>query len=303
MLTFLSGGTGTPKLLRGMRTQREDPDLCIIVNTAEDLWLSGNHLSPDIDTVLYLFAGLLNTETWWGIAGDTFETHDFLRNLGGEEFIAVGDRDRAVHIARGALLRQGFTLTDATKKLSTMLGIDAGILPMTDSAISTYVTSKAGDLHFQEYWVKYRGAVDIEGVTWQYETSPQATPDVLSALKASEAVVIGPSNPVTSITPILSCTGVRDALRDQFVIAISPFIGDAPVSGPAKALMEAFGCDPSSRGTYALYSDFVDIFVQDTRDPRPLEGAVRLDTLMVNEKASVHLAGSIESIIRHHGEG
>jgi len=298
MITFLSGGTGTPKLLRGMLDLLEERDIAVIVNTAEDIWLSGNHLSPDVDTVMYLVAGVLNTDRWWGIRDDTYITHDLLARLGIEEFIAVGDRDRAVHVARGEMLRGGMRLTEATKALCERLGVRATVLPMTDSPVTTYVKTRQGEMHFQEYWVKHRGALAIEGVVRRSREPPVATPEVIAAIEASDAVVIGPSNPVTSISPILECAGVREALRrHRRVIAVSPFIGDAPVSGPAAALMRASGREPSSAGTYGLYEDFVDIFIQDIRDPVEIEGALRLDTLMVYRGKSLDLAKSIVTLI------
>ncbi len=298
MITFLSGGTGTPKLLRGMLDLLEERDIAVIVNTAEDIWLSGNHLSPDVDTVMYLVAGVLNTDRWWGIRDDTYITHDLLARLGIEEFIAVGDRDRAVHVARGEMLRGGMRLTEATKALCERLGVRATVLPMTDSPVTTYVKTRQGEMHFQEYWVKHRGALAIEGVVRRSREPPVATPEVIAAIEASDAVVIGPSNPVTSISPILECAGMREALRrHRRVIAVSPFIGDAPVSGPAAALMRASGREPSSAGTYGLYEDFVDVFIQDTRDPVEIEGALRLDTLMVYRGKSLDLAKSIVTLI------
>jgi LPPG:FO 2-phospho-L-lactate transferase len=298
MITFLSGGTGTPKLLRGMLDLLEERDIAVIVNTAEDIWLSGNHLSPDVDTVMYLVAGVLNTDRWWGIRDDTYITHDLLARLGIEEFIAVGDRDRAVHVARGEMLRGGMRLTEATKALCERLGVRATVLPMTDSPVTTYVKTRQGEMHFQEYWVKHRGALAIEGVVRRSREPPVATPEVIAAIEASDAVVIGPSNPVTSISPILECAGVREALRrHRRVIAVSPFIGDAPVSGPAAALMRASGREPSSAGTFGLYEDFVDVFIQDTRDPVEIEGALRLDTLMVYRGKSLDLAKSIVTLI------
>ncbi|GLI45800.1 2-phospho-L-lactate transferase [Methanoculleus bourgensis] len=298
MITFLSGGTGTPKLLRGMLDLLEERDIAVIVNTAEDIWLSGNHLSPDVDTVMYLVAGVLNTDRWWGIRDDTYITHDLLARLGIEEFIAVGDRDRAVHVARGEMLRGGMRLTEATKALCERLGVRATVLPMTDSPVTTYVKTRQGEMHFQEYWVKHRGALAIESVVRRSREPPVATPEVIAAIEASDAVVIGPSNPVTSISPILECAGMREALRrHRRVIAVSPFIGDAPVSGPAAALMRASGREPSSAGTYGLYEDFVDVFIQDTRDPVEIEGALRLDTLMVYRGKSLDLAKSIVTLI------
>ena len=297
MITFLSGGTGTPKLIRGMRAHVDDSELAVVVNTAEDMWLSGNHLSPDIDTVLYLFAGTLNTETWWGVRGDTFLTHDEILRLGEEEYIAVGDRDRAVHIARAAMLKRGESLTRATIRLADSMGIRARILPMTDTPVATWVGTDAGPIHFQEYWVKYRGKRDITEVTWRYEAPPKATLEVLAAIRRSDAVVIGPSNPITSIGPILECEGVREALRNQNVIAVSPFIGDEPLSGPAKALMEACGYEPNAAGMHRLYEDFCNIVVQDTRDPVRVNGSVRLDTIMADEGKSRELAGEIFSLV------
>lgn len=297
MITFLSGGTGTPKLLRGMRELLDERDIAVVVNTAEDTWLSGNHLSPDIDTVMYLFAGILDTSRWWGIKNDSYVTHDLLARLGIDEFIAVGDQDRAVHVARGEMLRSGMTLTEITRTLCRTLGVRATVLPMTDSAVTTYVRTALGEMHFQEYWVKHRGDVAIDGVVRKFDEPPVATDDVIAAIEGSDAVVVGPSNPVTSISPILECAGVREALRRQHVIAVSPFIGDAPVSGPAAALMRAFGKEPSSAGTYSLYEEFVDVFIQDIRDPVELEGALRQDTLMVNRGKSLDLAKSILTLI------
>jgi LPPG:FO 2-phospho-L-lactate transferase len=297
MITFLSGGTGTPKLLRGMRELLDERDIAVVVNTAEDTWLSGNHLSPDIDTVMYLFAGILDTNRWWGIRNDSYITHDLLARLGIDEFIAVGDQDRAVHVARGEMLRSGMTLTEITRTLCRTLDIRATVLPMTDSAVTTYVRTALGEMHFQEYWVKHRGDVAIDGVVRKFDEPPVATDDVIAAIEGSDAVVVGPSNPVTSISPILECAGVREALRRQHVIAVSPFIGDAPVSGPAAALMRAFGKEPSSAGTYSLYEEFVDVFIQDIRDPVELEGALRQDTLMVNRGKSLDLAKSILTLI------
>jgi LPPG:FO 2-phospho-L-lactate transferase len=301
MLTFLSGGTGTPKLLRGMRVFLGDAEMSVVVNTAEDMWISGGHLSPDIDTVMYLFAELLNSDTWWGIADDTFVTHDFLTRLGEEEYIRIGDRDRGVMIARGEMLRKGLTLTEATRILCTRLGVDASVLPMADTPVTTRVEIPGGTMHFQEYWVKHRGTVEISGVRRVYEEPPEAPPSTLAALAASEAVILGPSNPVTSIGPILECAGIRDALAEAFVIAVSPFIGDAPVSGPAAALMRAWGCDPTSAGTFSLYKDFVDVFIQDVRDPVEVPGAVRCDTLMTDREKSIGLAGEIMRIVEGRG--
>jgi LPPG:FO 2-phospho-L-lactate transferase len=292
-ITFLSGGTGTPKLIAGTRRHLSDRDLSVVVNTAEDMWVSGGHLSPDIDTVMYLFAGLLNTDTWWGIRGDTFVTHEHLGRLGEAEVIALGDRDRAVNLARAAMLRRGLTLTGATALLCERMGIEATVLPMCDTEVTSCIETAEGLLHFQEYWVGRKGQVAIRKVVRRFDVPPVATPEVIGAIEGCDAVVIGPSNPITSIGPILECEGIREALRKRFVVAVSPFIGDKPVSGPAAALMEACGHPPTSGGTLALYGDIVDLFVQDIRDTDRIEGAAALDTLMVDGEKSAALAGAI----------
>lgn len=301
MITFLSGGTGTPKLLRGVRQCMDDAHITVVVNTAEDIWMHGGHISPDIDTVMYLYAGSLNTDTWWGIRGDTFITHETLAGLGFDEYIAIGDRDRAVQLARGELLRSGLSLTRATAVLCQCLGVGASVLPMTDDPVTSMVKTGEGLLHFQEYWVKYRGSVEIQGVERVPDPNPPATPDVIAAIRESEAVVIGPSNPVTSILPVLGCTGVREALKGRQVIGISPFIGNAPVSGPAGALMEAEGYPPDSSGVADLYKGLLSHFIQDVRDPVHVPGSLRMDTLMTDESRSYELARGVLALIASPG--
>jgi len=299
MITFLSGGTGTPKLLRGMQKVMDRHEIAVIVNTAEDLWISGNHISPDVDTVMYLFAGILNTDTWWGVRNDTFTTHDEITRLGIDEFIAVGDKDRAVHIARGEMMRNGMRLTNATKILCERFGVRETVLPMTDTEVTTQVKTDLGLIHFQEYWVRAKGKIEIQGVVRSFNEPPVATEEVLATIAASDAVVIGPSNPITSISPILACDGLKPALKDKFVIAVSPFIGHAPVSGPAGALMEAAGYEPSAIGTFNCYSGIPDVFVQDIRDEVAVSQSVRFDTLMTDEDRSIAFARDILSLIKN----
>jgi LPPG:FO 2-phospho-L-lactate transferase len=272
-------------------------EIAVVVNTAEDIWISGNHISPDVDTVMYLFAGILNTDTWWGVRNDTFTTHDETTRLGIDEFIAVGDKDRAVQIARGEMLRNGMRLTNATTMLCERFGVRESVLPMTDTEVTTQVETDLGLIHFQEYWIRAKGKIGIRKVVRTYDVPPVATEEVLTTIEASDAVVIGPSNPVTSILPILSCEGIRPALKDKFVVAVSPFIGHAPISGPAGALMEAAGYEPSAIGTFNCYGGIPDIFVQDIRDEVGVSHSVRFDTLMTDEEKSIAFARDILSLI------
>lgn len=295
MITFLSGGTGTPKLLEGARNVIPDSEISVIVNTGEDIWYQGGHISPDVDTVMYLFAGLLNTDTWWGVRGDSFLTHDVIKKLIPDAYMSIGDKDRAVHIARAEWLKNGMTLTQVTEKLCSHFGISATILPMSDSPFTTYVRTAQGDIHFQEYWVRYRGSTEISAVIHVPDKQPPATPEVTLAIRRSDMVIIGPSNPVTSILPILSCTGVREELAKKKVIAISPFIGDGPISGPAAQLMRTMEYPADSTGVRALYADLVDVFIQDERDTAKVPGAVRLDTLMKTPVIAEYLMREILS--------
>ena len=297
MITFLSGGTGTPKLLRGMQRVMDRHEISVIVNTAEDIWISGNHISPDLDTVMYLFAGILDSDTWWGIRNDSFTTHEEITRLGTNEFITIGDRDRAVHIARGDMLRNGMRLTNATKILCDRFGVRENILPMTDTEVTTQIKTDLGLIHFQEYWVRAKGNIVIREVVRSFHEPPVATEECLAMIEASDAVVIGPSNPITSISPILCCEGLKSAVKDKLVIAISPFIGNNPISGPAGALMEAAGFEPSSLGTFNCYEGISDIFVQDVRDPVEVKNSVRFDTIMSDEEKSIALAREILSLI------
>ncbi|MBP2132897.1 LPPG:FO 2-phospho-L-lactate transferase [Methanomicrobium sp. W14] len=297
-ITFLSGGTGTPKLIRGFRKILNDEDISVIVNTAEDMWIYGSHLSPDIDTLMYLFSGMLDTDRWWGIKGDTTVTNDFLKSLGEDVYLTLGDKDRAVNIARGRLLREGKTLTEATSELCRRLGVSANILPMCDTEITTNILTEKGLIHFQEYWVKHRANIGIRKIKRTFKISPIATNDALSSLKQSDLIIVGPSNPVTSISPILECSGIIQSLKEKPVVAVSPFIGDKPVSGPAKELMDAWNIPSNSKGAYSLYRDFTDLFIQDIRDSETIEGAVKFDTLMLNENISKSLAENIIKEVR-----
>lgn len=272
----------------------EDRDIAIIVNTAEDLWYQGGHISPDIDTVMYLFSGILNTETWWGITGDTFATHEYLTTLGEDTYLAVGDRDRAVQLLRGELLTRGMTLTEATCELCQRLSVHAQVIPMTDQVYTTMIRTSAGLIHFQEYWVKHRGKIPILEVVRIPPQKPPAAESARDTIRTSDLVIIGPSNPVTSIAPILECSGFIDEIRKKPTVAISPFIGDHPVSGPARDLMIAQGFEPTSAGVYSAYKDLVDLFIQDIRDPVEVPGSLRCDTLMTNPEVAKDLFNTIK---------
>jgi len=296
-MIILSGGTGTPKLLDGLKEILPSEEMTVIVNTAEDLWVSGNLISPDLDTILYLFSDQIDRKKWWGIKDDTFKTYEHMLELGVKECMKLGDKDRTTHIIRSNLLRSGVSLTDATLKLASIFGINTKILPMSDDPVSTYIETSEGIMHFQNFWVGRHGEPDVLGVDVRGVTEASISQKVLEALEKDDNVLIGPSNPITSIGPIISLPGMKDMLKNKNVVAISPIIGNAPVSGPAGKLMEACGLEVSSMGVAEYYQDFLDVFVFDERDRADEFAfeklgchAVRADTLMTSTEKSKELA-------------
>ena len=309
MVTFLSGGTGTPKLLAGADAVFDDEETKVVANTGDDIELGGVLVCPDVDTVLFLGGDELDRETWWGIEGDSATTHEELRTLstaagieqgpryldaaaqtsgrclsrwrrfsGVAEFMHIGDRDRAIHVTRTGLLDEGNTLTEATATLAAALGVPWTVLPMSDDPVATIVHTPEGAMHFQEFWVAREGEPAIEHVEFRGSAGARPTRKVLDAL--SEPVVLGPSNPITSIGPMLALDDVRETLAETPVVAVSPFVENRVFSGPAGALMEAAGYEASTAGVAAAYP-FVDAFVLDEADGTDLDRpVVRTETAM-----------------------
>jgi len=294
-MLVLSGGTGTPKLLLGLKELLPEAELNVIVNTAEDIWISGNLVSPDLDTVLYTLAGVADQEKWWGLADDTFHTHSFLEKLGKKELLQLGDKDRALHIYRSELLRGGASLSRATEKLAGALGIAQRVVPMSDDSISTLVSTPQGEMHFQEFWVGHKGRMEILSVRYRGIEDARPSEGFLELLEREETVLLGPSNPVTSLGPILALRGVRERLLQKKVVAVSPLVGDKPVSGPAAQLMRAVGVPASDEGVASLLGN-VDLFVVDSHSSYGGE-CLRLDTLMRCKDDSLRLAGSMIELI------
>lgn len=267
-MIILSGGTGTPKLLVGLKHVFKEEELRIIVNTAEDVRVSGNLVCPDIDSVIYALAGLIDEDKWWGIRDDSFRTHTALKRLNHEEPLMIGDSDRATHIIRSAMLMRGKSLTEATSLLARRFGINAKIkiLPMTDepASVSTKILTPEGELlHFQDFWVSKRGEPEVLDVSFVGIEEVKPSEDVMNVLssESEEVVIIGPSNPITSIGPILNLGGIRQLLKRKKIVAISPIVGNKPISGPAGKLMQAKGFEVSPYGVFKCYEDFLDVLV------------------------------------------
>ncbi|WP_053948699.1 2-phospho-L-lactate transferase [Halolamina sediminis] len=307
MVTFLAGGTGTPKLLSGDEHVFARDAVTVVGNTGDDVELGGLLVCPDLDTVLFDGGGVLDRETWWGIEGDSHETNAELFRLadaagleegprylpddaqtegqeiarwrrfsGIAEFMTIGDRDRAVHITRTSLLEEGHSLTEATHTLADAFDLAIDLLPMSDDPVATMIQTPEGEMHFQEYWVANRADPSVEGVEFRGAETAEPTPEVEAAL--SGPVVIGPSNPVTSVGPIRSLPGVDRALGETPVVAVSPFCEDEAFSGPVADLMAGTGREPSTAGVAETYG-FADAFVLDEADGTDLDRpVVRTDT-------------------------
>jgi LPPG:FO 2-phospho-L-lactate transferase len=268
MVVIFTGGTGGAKLIEGLSHEIDPAQLTIICNTADDFVLYGLHISPDLDTIMYTLAGMSDGAKGWGIQDDTFTVLTQLEKLGGETWFKLGDRDIATHITRTRLLRAGFKLSDVTDRLRNSLGIKTRILPMSNDAVATRVETPEGEISFQEYFVKRRWQAEVRKVFYAGVEKSRPAPGVLEVIDAAAGIIICPSNPVTSIGPILAVAGIRDALKqvNVSIVGVSPMIGESAISGPAHKLMAAQGMEPSALGAAKDYADFLDQFVIDSED-------------------------------------
>ena len=282
MICVLSGGTGGAKFVDGLRMAMPAEDITIIVNTGDDLMWWGLYVSPDIDSITYVLSGMLSRERGWGVKGDTFLCLQAMGQLGEPTWFHAGDRDLAVHLLRSRLLAEGKTLSEATAIINMKLGVKAQILPMSNSRVETRVDTPIGELSFEEYFVQRWYQDPVNSVRFAGASDAEPAPGVIEAIVSADAVLIAPSNPVTSIAPILAVPGVREALQRARgkIAAISPIVGDAPVAGPAGILMAAQGLPCSIAGVAQAYEDFLDILICDTRDARAAE-ALRKNGLRV----------------------
>ena len=268
MLVVLTGGTGGAKLVQGLSQELDPSELTIVGNTADDFVLHGLHISPDLDTIMYTLAGMADTSKGWGVQGDTFTVLAQLKKLGAETWFKLGDQDLATHITRTRLLRQELKLSEVTDRLKNALGVRATIIPMTNGAVETRVETRQGEISFQEYFVKHRLRLEVKKILYAGIESSKPAPGVMEAIRDASGIIICPSNPVTSIGPILAVPGMKDAIKNAAaaVIGVSPIIGDSAISGPAHKLMAAQGWEPSAFGVAKVYSDFVDTLLIDSAD-------------------------------------
>ncbi|MFB0560875.1 MAG: 2-phospho-L-lactate transferase [Candidatus Lokiarchaeia archaeon] len=281
MITVLSGGTGSLKLIQGLVNFIKPEEITLIVNTADDFEWLGLYVSPDLDTAIYLLAGLLDENKFWGIKGDTFHFLSMIKRYGYEDWFSVGDRDLATHLHRTMLIKKGYTLTDIANSLCNTFNIKVRILPMSNDKVTTFVKTDKGTFHFQEFWVKRKGKDKVLGVNFEGIKGTKPAPGVIESLTSADGIIIGPSNPVTSIGPILGVSGIKEALGkvDSKRICISPIVGHGPVSGPAGNLLSGIGVEGSSFGVASIYQGLIDEMFIDKSDEAFVE---RIGNLGIN---------------------
>ena len=304
MICVLAGGVGAARLLVGLVRVVPPGEIVAVVNTADDVVLHGLHISPDLDTVTYTLAGAHNTETGWGLAGETWEAMGALKSLGGPVWFSLGDRDLGTHLYRTGRLAEGAGLAEVTAEIATSFGLGVRLLPMTEDRVATMVTLAEGDrpgaeVGFQEWFVGLGHAVPVAGVRFDGVEVACPGPGVLEAIADAEVVVVAPSNPIVSIGPLLALPGLADALRARRddTVAVSPIVAGAALKGPAARLMRDLGHEASVVGVASLYRDVAATLVVDKADAS-LAGAVEAagmacvvtDTVMADPTVAAALA-------------
>jgi LPPG:FO 2-phospho-L-lactate transferase len=293
-VALLAGGTGGAKLGAGLQ-EEVGPELTVIANTGDDIEALGVHVSPDPDLVTYWLSGEIDAERGWGIRDDTFTVFERLTRLGAPEWFGLSDRDLAACLYRRQFIEEGGRQTDAQAQIAAALGVEAKVLPMSDSPVRTKVLTAAGRRELQEYLVIDRGEPEVRGVELEGIAEAEPSREVLSALSGAETIVIGPSNPVISIGPILAVPGIREAIADSPapVVAVSPYVSGAVVKGPTERFMAAVGRPSTASGVASLYAGLIDGMVVDEGDPDPPPGEIPTQaapTLMDGPAARARLA-------------
>jgi len=266
VITVLAGGTGSVKMVRGLAAQESKVN--VISNVGDNYWLYGLYICPDIDTMMYGLADLLDQERGWGVKKDTF---NFLRQMevfGEETWFRMGDRDAATHLIRTNMLKNGKNLSDITKWMCERFAVGVNIIPVTDNTIETRISTSKGEMHLQEYWVKYRGRDEVEGIQYIGAEKARPNPEAVNAIQNSKLVILAPGNPLTSIGPMLQIKGIKKELAraKKKVVAISPLIGDSSITGPAAKYMRAAGIESNAYGLAKMYSDVCSNIVIDAKD-------------------------------------
>lgn len=268
---MLAGGTGGAALAAGFQAAAPADELVVIANTADDDEFWGLLVCPDVDAVIYRLAGVFNLEAGYGVKDDTFEVLEALARTGEEAWFRIGDRDFATHVLRTDMLRRGCTLTDATLLLCKRFGLKARVLPMTDDVVQTRFATDAGELSFQEYFVREHLRPRLRGIDFAGAQTAKPAAEAVAAARAADLVVIGPSNPLISIAPILRLIG--DHLTRERTVAVTPIVAGSALKGPTVEMLRALRLSPDPVEVARMYRDVAGTFVLDERD-RALSGQV-----------------------------
>jgi LPPG:FO 2-phospho-L-lactate transferase len=297
----LVGGVGGAKLAHGLAQILQPDQLTVIVNTGDDFWNYGLRICPDLDTVTYTLSGLVDKTNGWGISGDTRNLLGALQRYGQDTWFGLGDQDVATHLLRTQWLREGHTLTQITRQLTSRLGILHIILPMTDAPVATKVdTVEHGEVDFQVYFVKMRWQPVVKGLRLDGIEEANITPEAEQAIANADVILFGPSNPWLSLMPILAVPGMRKALLARNVprVAITPIVQGASLKGPASKMMAELGYTPSASAVVDYYGDVINGFVYDERDAglthqSPLSHRITFDTIMQSDTHRAVLAQKV----------
>ena len=297
---MLAGGLGGSRCVHALAGAAGAENVTAVGNVGDDLEMWGLHVSPDLDTIMYTLAGLLDEERGWGARGDTYQAMAIAEQAGRPTWFRLGDQDAGLHRLRTLLLGKGEPLSAVTRKLAEGRGVGVRLIPATDDRLRTKIRTPDGELDFQEWFVKRRHADRVDGLRFEGAEDARPAPGVLEAIGDADFVVIAPSNPFVSIQPILAVPGIEAALRAKRVAAVSPLVGGKALRGPLAEMMASLGHAPGAAGVRALYGALVSVFVVDREDEAlagDIPGAVVCDTVMVlPERRAAVGRGLLEAI-------
>src|SRR5205085_2806570 len=264
-VSVLAGGLGGSRFARALTETLAPSDVTVVANVGDDLEVAGLHVSPDLDTILYTLAGVLDEDKGWGRAGETWNARDAATELGGETWFQLGDRDLGLHLSRTEALRRGEPLSAVTARLARVFGVEATLLPATDDRLRTWIATPAGEFTFQEWFVRRQHRDEVDGVRFEGAEQAAAAPGVLAALEAADLIAIAPSNPFVSIGPILAVAEIREALEQRRVpaVAVSPLIGGRTVRGPADRMLDRLAGGTGPAHVARCYQGVIDALVID----------------------------------------
>jgi LPPG:FO 2-phospho-L-lactate transferase len=302
-IVAMAGGVGGAKLVDGLAQILSPGELTVIVNTGDDFEHLGLFISPDLDTVCYMLAGLANPNTGWGRDGETFRALENIKKLGGPAWFALGDQDLGTHLERTRRIKSGQSISQVTHDFCLAWGIKQTVLPMSDEPVHTMVdTVEFGEMAFQEYFVHHKCDPVVQGFRFAGIENALPAPGVLEAIDSADAIIFCPSNPWVSIDPILSVQGIRQAIVTLPIIAVSPIIGDAALKGPAAKMFKELGVPPSAVAVARHYGDLLNVFILDKVDSRLLKEfsipAYATNTIMKTRADRHQLAEDVLHLIR-----